>query len=70
MAKKVTMEIESSGLNEGKVEKEVLFINGQRIEIKKDAEVQVRPIVKELYNECRANFKKGNTQAKELVLEG
>ena len=64
------MEIPSSDLNEGKQEIELMIINGQRIEIKKDCEVQVKPIIKELYTECRNNFRKGNKQKKELVLEG
>lgn len=70
MSKKVTMNIPSTDLNENKQEIELIFINGQRIEIKKDCDVQVRPIVKEIYDECRANLKRGNTQGKELVLEG
>lgn len=71
MAKqKVTLTIESSDLNPDKIEKELFFINGKRIEVKKDAEVKVDPLVKDLYKECRANLKKGNTQEKELVLEG
>lgn len=64
------MRIESSNLNDDKTEIELMFINGQRIEIKKDTDVEVKPIIKELYDECRANFVKGNTQKSKLVLEG
>lgn len=69
-SKKRFMNIQASDLNEGKTEIELMFINGQRIEIKKGVDVEVRPIIKELYDECRQNFVKGNTQNGKLVLEG
>lgn len=46
----------------------VIYVNGNRIQIEKDKEVMVDPIVKDIIRESDANRRKGNTQEKPLVL--
>ena len=45
-----------------------MFIQGKRIAIPKDKEVQVEPIVKDIYRECSALARKANKRNKELVV--
>ncbi len=46
----------------------VIYVNGNRIQIEKDKEVMVDPIVKDIIKESDSNRRKGNTQEKPLVL--
>ena len=70
VARTVSMNIPSTDLNKGKKEIELIIINGQRIEIAKDEDVEVKPIVRDLYRECNKNLRLGNEQKGNLVIEG
>ena len=57
--RRVDLVVDSEELNpEDKFK--VVFINGKRIQIEKDAEVQVTPIVKDILKESREFNRKGN----------
>ena len=57
--KKVDLVVDSEELNPEDKYK-VVFINGKRIQIEKDIEVQVDPIVKDILKESREFNRKGN----------
>jgi hypothetical protein len=57
--KRVDLVVDSEELNPEDKYK-VVFINGKRIQIEKDIEVQVDPIVKDILKESREFNKKGN----------
>jgi hypothetical protein len=65
--KKVSLTVDSDELNPEDKYK-VVFVNGKRIQIKKDEEVEVAPIVKEIIKESNALNKKGNKKEK-LILD-
>jgi hypothetical protein len=65
--KRVDLVVDSEELNPEDKYK-VVFINGQRIQIEKDVEVEVRPIVKDILRESRDLNKKGNKKEM-LVLD-
>lgn len=63
--KKVSLTVDSDELNPQDKYK-VVYINGNRIQIKKDEEVEVAPIVKDIIKESNALHKKGNK--KEMLI--
>jgi hypothetical protein len=64
--KKVDLVVESDELNPEDKYK-IVLINGKRIQIKKDEEVEVSPIVKDILRESRDFNRKGNKPEK-LIL--
>ncbi len=65
--RRIDFEIEQSELNPEDVQYE-MFIQGERIAIPRGKEVQVKPIVKDIYRETTALAKKANKSNKELVV--
>lgn len=57
--KRVDLVVDSEELNPEDKYK-VVFVNGKRIQIEKDVEVQVEPIVKDILKESREFNRKGN----------
>lgn len=57
--KRVDLVVDSEELNPEDRYK-VVFINGNRVQIERDQEVQVNPIVKDILKESREFNKKGN----------
>lgn len=57
--KRVDLVVDSEELNPDDRYK-VVFINGKRIQIERDEEVQVAPIVKDILRESREFNRKGN----------
>lgn len=57
--RRVDLVVDSEELNPEDKYK-VVFINGKRIQIEKDEEVQVTPIVKDILKESREFNRKGN----------
>lgn len=57
--KRVDLVVDSEELNPEDKYK-VVFINGKRIQIERDEEVQVNPIVKDILRESREFNRKGN----------
>lgn len=58
-AKKVSLTVDSDTLNP-EDEYKIVFVNGKRIQIKKDEEVEVDPIVKDILRESKKLSEKGN----------
>jgi hypothetical protein len=70
MAKdKVTLNVAKDNVNK-KDKYEVVFINGVRTQIEKGKYVEVKPIVREVIEQANAFNEKGNTQERDLALEG
>jgi hypothetical protein len=65
--KRVSLTVDSDDLNPEDKYK-VVFVNGKRHQIRKDEEVEVFPIVKEIIKESNALHKKGNKKEK-LILD-
>jgi hypothetical protein len=57
--KRVDLVVDSDELNPEDKYK-IVFINGKRIQIEKDVEVEVNPIVKDILKESRELLRKGN----------
>ena len=64
--KRVDLVVDSDALNPDDKYK-IVFVNGKRIQIEKDQEVQVQPIVKDILKESREFNRKG-TKSEKLEL--
>lgn len=70
MAKeKVTLNVAKDNVNK-KDKYEVVYINGVRTQIEKGKYVEVKPIVREVIELANSFNEKGNTQERDLALEG
>lgn len=67
MENKTNLNVSLSELNKDD-KYEVVYINGNRIQIKKGEDVMVDPIVKDVIKESSANRRRGNTQEEVLAL--
>ena len=65
--KRVDLVVDTEELNPEDKYK-VVFINGKRIQIERDEEVQVRPIVKDILRESREFNRKGNKRLLWIML--
>lgn len=63
ISKKTTLEIPKDEINP-QDEYTLVFVNGKRIQIKKDEEVEVSPIVKDILNESKHLARRGNKKIK------
>ena len=66
---KVTLNVAKDNVNK-KDKYEVVYIQGKRYQIEKGRYVEVDPIVREVIENAAMYNEKGNTQERDLALEG
>jgi hypothetical protein len=66
---KVTLNVAKDNVNK-KDKYEVVYIQGKRYQIEKGKYVEVNPIVREVLETAAMYNEKGNTQERDLALEG
>jgi hypothetical protein len=66
---KVTLNVAKDNVNK-KDKYEVVYIQGKRYQIEKGKYVEVNPIVREVIETATMYNEKGNTQERDLALEG
>ena len=66
---KVTLNVAKDNVNK-KDKYEVVFIQGKRYQIERGKYVEVSPVVREVIENAAMYNEKGNTQERDLALEG